>query len=78
MDDDPYMDGYIDGQSTIHELYDPALWNSRWVPPTKDRVPINIHPEARDRLHNVLMTDYRFHGMGYSQFIMMALDLLTQ
>lgn len=48
----------------------------RWKPPSKDRVPINIHPDARERLRNALMDDPRLHGVGYSEFIMRALDNL--
>jgi hypothetical protein len=77
MEDDPYMDGYADGQSDTHQLYDISNWK-RWTPPDSGRVPINIHPQARDRLASVLFKDRRFDGMTPSQFIMAALDLLTQ
>ena len=82
MGDDLYIDGYDDGRSDTRAEYNPAFWwkdgKLPWTPPSSERVPMNVHPEARDRLKQTLMNDGRFHGLGYSQFIMMALDLLGQ
>jgi hypothetical protein len=50
----------------------------RWYPPTNERVPIKIHPQAQDRLSHLLWHDPRFQAIGYSQFIMMALDLFEE
>ena len=43
----------------------------RWKPPTATRVPILIHPDARDALRALLSEHPRFResGIGYSEFI---------
>jgi hypothetical protein len=48
----------------------------RWVPPDRRREPINIHPDARTALHDLLMNDplWADEGVGYSEFIMWAVD----
>ena len=53
-------------------------WRNKWIPPSNERIPINIHPEARDRLTHNLNYNPRFAGIGYSQFVMLALDFLTE
>jgi hypothetical protein len=45
---------------------------SRWVPPSKEREPILIHPEARKRLSNLLYHEPLMQGVGYSEFVMRA------
>ena len=47
--------------------------SDRWTPPSWDRVPINIHPDAREALRKLLMTP-EFQGVGYSEFIMNAVQ----
>ena len=46
--------------------------NRPWTPPSEDRVPILIHPDAKQALIDLLVYDERFQGVGYSQFIMQA------
>jgi hypothetical protein len=39
-----------------------------------DRVEIRVHPNVRDHLHDLLQTDPRLRGVGYSQFINDAIE----
>lgn len=65
-----------------HTVYDPCPNSVRhkralaptlvWMPPTTQRVPMRVHPEARDALNALLYHDERFHTCGYSSFIMAA------
>lgn len=42
-----------------------------WRPPDEERVPINIHPEARDALRNLLASEsFAGTNIGYSAYIM--------
>lgn len=43
-----------------------------WKPPSAKRVPIMVHPEARDALVHLLTNEYAGTGIGYSQFLMGA------
>lgn len=48
------------------------LGHWRWTPPDKRRVEIEIHPDAKDAMVDLLLYDPRYRGVGYSEFIMMA------
>lgn len=49
----------------------------RWVPPTRDRVPIMVHPRVREALNVLLMHHEAFmsSGVGFSEFIANAINL---
>jgi hypothetical protein len=42
-------------------------------PPSTERVPINIHPDVREALRNLLF-EQDMRGVGYSEFIARAID----
>ena len=44
-------------------------------PPTIDRVAISVHESSRRKLRQFLMSDLHQTGIGYSEFIVMAIDL---
>lgn len=43
-------------------------------PPDPERVPINIHPEVRQRLRDLLFDNPELRGVGYSSFINRACE----
>jgi hypothetical protein len=43
-----------------------------WEPPDGRRVPISVHPDARDALNQLLRHDTRYQGVSYSEFLMAA------
>lgn len=45
--------------------------DGRWTPPNAKRVPMQVHPEARAALSELLWTP-EFKGVGYSEFTMRA------
>lgn len=42
----------------------------QWIPPDGDRVPMNVHPAAREALRWLLTHDLSGTGVGYSEFVM--------
>lgn len=44
----------------------------QWLPPTTDREPVLIHPDAKSALRALLVNEPEYHEMGYSEFIMRA------
>ena len=49
-----------------------VLHPERWTPPDPERVPMQVHPEARDALRELLIADPALTGVGFSEFIMRA------
>lgn len=47
---------------------------SNWKPPSDERVEIKIHPHARLALSNLLLYEPSLRGVGYSEFIMAAVE----
>ena len=47
---------------------------SRWTPPTTERQKIMVHPMAVEALVALLMYDPEMQGVGYTEFIMRAVE----
>jgi hypothetical protein len=47
----------------------------RQRPQDAGRVPMNVHLEAREGLSTFLLTDLAGTGVGFSEFLMLAVDL---
>lgn len=47
---------------------------NRWRPPTSERQPMNIHADVRVRLRRFCNETMKGTGVGYSEFIMAALE----
>lgn len=50
------------------------IGEARNVPRGRERMPINIHPDVRERLRDVLFED-EMRGVGYSEFINRACEI---
>lgn len=49
------------------------LW--RKPPPDTARIPMLVHPDSRNALSEFLLTDLAQTGIGYSEFLLLAIEL---
>jgi hypothetical protein len=67
--------------STVQEEIMPqeSLLNDQFrPPPSSDRVLMNVHPDTRERLRDLLATAPELQGVGYSAFINRAIEVAIE
>ncbi len=63
-------DGWLVASCRICPEVDPE----RWMPPDELRVNIAVHPDVRKALHSFLVDECAGSGVGYSEFVMGAVQ----